>query len=351
MNTARNVYGVTVMAMVAVASLLSVPGPASASAPADEIRVAEISPATIKAHAQRADKVSRSDSAGRSKVREYLDDQARRGRLLNEQDVHVASVANPLRPGRQVHFAWDGASTPRLLLQEAGDADVGGMAVAATREEAGSGPASGRFGAGYDGAVAWNNMYLSNNECYFIYFDSYYSSLQHQLVSCFEKWAQPGSDHWVYNRWSLWTRADDGPTPYYARTKELTIRARPSKGVEWKVKKLNSWAPAGPSQSCQELGNISIGGSYASISVPIRTCNTTQLSISPKAIGIKLFEGSYYGTMRQHRIDVVGDFTANDRYVVPSFADYNWVEVAYFRAGCGVCGENVPAYTWRDSGW
>jgi hypothetical protein len=287
-------------------------------------------------------------------LHQFLDRESREGRLLNDSDVTVTTLPDPFRSGRTVDVAWSGARPPAdVALQwlddgKAGGAQAIGVKPAVNDAIVTSAPGVAAGGSGYDTAVSPSNMYRQNNGCVTVWFNAAYSSQDHQLVSCFEKWAQPGTNHWIYNRWGLWTRATDPGG--YAETREFTVRSRPWKGQESRLTQLNSWQPAGPSSTCQELGALKIGGTYSGvtgeISVPIRTCSNTILKVDPstRMIGIGI-EGSESG--RQMRVDVAGDYKASNSSVVPTWADYTWVQVDY-------CPQPFRCHEYwlnKESGW
>ncbi|MGX6605137.1 hypothetical protein ACWKSP_23825, partial [Micromonosporaceae bacterium Da 78-11] len=291
-------------------------------------------------------------------VRNLVTAQARGGKPVNAGTVKVATVPDPLQSGKEVTVAWTGDQPPADIAMQAVTAPNGSGAGAigvkfgdetqappAQAPKADAPVTSG--GSGYTAGLNAKNMYLYGNDCTTVFFNAAWAGgNRHQVITCYEKWAQSGTDHWVYNRWGLFTRATGGSVA--AKTKEFTIRSRPWKG-DPSVRKLNKWAPEGPSSTCTDRGNITLGGTYSGVTgqvaIPIRTCNTTLIKsdTSAKMIGIGQ-EGSDVG--QQVRLDVAGDFNAKDKKVIPVWADYVWAEVTF--------GANPPhsqIINPKDSGW
>ncbi|MER7280614.1 hypothetical protein ABT369_39855 [Dactylosporangium sp. NPDC000244] len=353
-RTGRSLLAIA--AVAAIGTVAPIATDTASAAPAERhtpaVRSAHLGGDTLKSTAQRGDRIDRSGRAGKH-VRDYLDQEARRGRMLNEADVSVASVPDPLNPGENVDIAWTGEQpVTDISLQQVDDNGrsgaqaIGVQLLRDGQEQAGIAQPNG--GSGYDAASSASNMYKQNNGCVTVWFSNDYSPDQHQLISCFEKWAQSGTNHWVYNRWGLWTRATDYGG-HFASTKEFTIRSRPWAGQEPRLTSLNSWQPPGPSSSCQERGSLSLGGTYGgvtgTVSIPMRTCSNTILknNTSTKMIGIGI-EGSEPG--RQIRIDVAGDYNAQNNWIIPTWADYAWAQVDFW--GGDLYHEY---YLNKDSGW
>ncbi len=183
-----------------------------------------------------------------------------------------------------------------------------------------------------------------------------------QLVTCYEKFNQPKTQHWIYNRWALWTPAE-GTTAlgHDVTTTDFTIRSRPWKGTESKLVKLNKWAPTSPGTQCKAGATTTLGGTYegvtGSITIPLTdACRTNELRVdtATRAIGID-FSGSQKG---QLRLDVAGDFDAAKKYdpsdltTRPDFADYSWMELTYCETGdLGLCLERKHQLLNKDAGW
>ncbi|MBL7262160.1 hypothetical protein [Paractinoplanes lichenicola] len=369
-----------VASIAGIASLGFMPGSAQAApdeVPSLEVRSARITGADILKYSHRADEAgmnaagtsARTDAAGKrsvgakekARVADYMNRQARSGRLLRSSDVRVATVPSPVSPGHDITLVWGAKRVPsELRMQQVGDDENGAMGLAiefapdGTEETRGAEPAQLSGGSGYDNAINPKNMYTKSiwTGCANAYWDSKYSSTDYHVESCYEKWAQSGTNHWVYNRWGLFTRPDSSTVKPDIR--DFTIRSRP-----WKqdlnhinyVSKLNSWAPPGPTSKCETktytVGGGAAGGS-ASVGIPIQTCSTTILHIDTgqKMIGIGV-EG-HEPTGRQARLDVGGDYNATNKTAVPVWADYAWATVQYL----GPQGTTrKDEYVLKDSGW
>ncbi|UQU65772.1 hypothetical protein COUCH_05485 [Couchioplanes caeruleus] len=367
---------VALASMVGMGLLIAASGAAHASPAqtAPTVRTARIASADIvrvshradmsgaaqvsKLRAQGSDKVQAQEN---SRVTDFLDRRARAGHLLRKADVQVATIANPLLSGHSISVVWSGSSAPGdISLQSVGDDENGASGLGIQFQPDGSAetldgaPAQLAGGSGYDAGVNPKNMYKYSNGCNNAYWDASYSSTDYHVESCFEKWAQSGTSHWVYNRWGLFTRPNS--TTANPDIRDFTIRSKP-----WKVdlyhpssyiSKLNSWQPTGPSQSCTTK-TATLGGTYngitANIGIPVQTCNTSILHIDTglKMIGIGV-EG-HEPTGRQVRVDVGGDYTATDKSSVPVWADYAWATVRYIKGPQTVT--DTDDYVLKDSGW
>jgi hypothetical protein len=320
---ATTVLGVT--ALVAPSQALAAPSPKV------EVRSAHISRDTLIKSARKGNQVAKS-TKGAAKVQQYLDQESRQGRLLDEGDVSVAEVPVPEIPGASLTIAWTGGWVPAgLSVQQATDGQGGiaqGIGVETNpAEQTGTPSAPAAVGAGFEGAKDPKNMYTKDawTDCATVWFKA--NTTDHQLITCYEKWAQRGTSHWVYNRWGYWTRSDDAGN---YKTTEFTIRSRPWAGKEGDVHKLNKYVPTNPSNTCTDRGNLTLGGTFSGVTgqvgIPVRTCSNTILKSDPakKMIGIGI-EGTEPG--RQIRLDIAGDYTAKNNVVVPQFADYSWATV------------------------
>jgi hypothetical protein len=295
-----------------------------------------------------------------TRVNDFLDRRARSGKLLKKSDVRVATVENPLTAGQDITLVWEGSKAPgNMALQAVGDEKNGAMGLGIEfvpdgTEKLDDKQAGLAGGSGYGPAADPKNMYRYRNGCANAYWDSSYSSDDYHVENCWEKWAQSGTNHWVYNRWGLFTRPNSSTANPDIR--DFTIRSRP-----WKVdlnhpssyvSKLNSWQPPGPSNTCvTSTYNVGggAGGVSASVGIPIQTCNTTILHVDTgqKMLGIGV-EG-HEPTGRQVRLDIGGDFNATNSTAVPVWADYAWATVRYISGPQTVT--DTDDYVLKDSGW
>lgn len=368
----RGLTVVLVSAMM-VGLFFPVAGGSSASAAQAEREAVSVNYATIeKAQLQKATKsaaaLPSSDDRARRYVDKYLESQAKIGRFLDKTQVHIATLSNPLIRDTHLTVAWDGKRTPlgislgRVKGDTGGKYGVGVIFANDTTEAAAT--SFGFGGAGYDSALSAENMTEKSNNCASVYYTPDYPSVNgadHQLITCYEKFFQPNTQHWIYNRWSLWTPAEasGGPLGYNSRTTDFTIRSRPWRGYESRLVKLNKWAPLAPNSDCADAGNLTIGGTYfgitGQITFPVHKCENTELRITPETreIGID-FTGEKTGQMA---LDVAGDFDAarvynpGDATTEPVFADYNWTEVTYCTTSDFGCVEKRQQLLNKDAGW
>ncbi|WP_160050748.1 hypothetical protein [Nocardiopsis sp. FR4] len=287
-----------------------------------------------------------------SKVDEYLEQQAREGNLVDIGDVRTAQLADPLTEGT-IDLVWVDGLIPSEINrselplddeQSQSGIGVGFAQEPATEEEFNS----QTVGMGYNYAEP-NGMYRVSNDCWWGYFEPAYSSEagnHHQMMSCYEKWAESGTREWAYNRWGLWDMA--AHSWGRAETVDYTIRSRPWAGTSSDITKLNRWVPLGPSQCTPSGGTFSLTFAGAGISVPIGDCTNTEVdpNLAERSMGID-WNGK---SSNQLGLDFAMHVTARDSSLIPSFADYNWAEVQNCGAFCAP-GNPVYAHVHKDSGW
>lgn len=296
------------------------------------------------------------ETASSESVDEYIEYQARNGNLVDSEDVRAMSLDDPLGEG-SIDIVWVDGLTPtevnRSKLDLEDDASQSGIGIAVAQDLASKDDTDPHpVGMGYSFAEP-NGMYRQAYDCWSGYFDPFYASVagnHHQMVSCYEKWAESGTRAWAYNRWSLWSKAD--PVIGRSATIDYTIRSRPWTGTEHAVTSLNSWVPTSPSSQCSPGGDFSLQQGGVGITVPIANCEDTAILIDLGAqeLGID-WDG--VDTGRQRSLDFAMHVTANNTTIVPTFADYVWAEVR--DCGISVCsGITAPGtykYVHRDSGW
>lgn len=335
------------------------------------VQKARFDAADIEAASVRADRLSRSaiptsgvegsEGRTRSRVAEHLEEQVRLGRLVDERSLNVASLPDPFNPGETVEIVWEGEQAPQSIEIQLVEHPDGGAQMGMGVETAGSPTAESiptSAGAGFSGGINPKNMYKQDNACTTTWFEpNYPAQRDHKMVSCWEWWAQPGTVHWVYNRWMLWTPAlIDKDTGSNAETVDLYVAARPWTGHEWKLPKLNSWQPRSREGDCSTTSTLVLGGSYAGlqgeVQIPIRKCEDYWLDItSPTrkiAIDYLQDDNTTDGRVGQMYMDVAGDFDASDSRVIPVMADYNWVTMNWYQWPIGQRFEN---WVQKDSGW
>jgi hypothetical protein len=338
---------------VATAAVPSVASAAPTEKISATVRAEKVSRDSLLKVARKGDKVAKSERSA-AKVRQFLDEEAQRGNLRNEADVYVAEVNDPVRAGKKITVAWASNETPPNVMVQSATAPEGtelatafALETVPESQETTLQPAGIAGGSGFAPAASPKNMYeytANIHTCTNVWFTGA-SGTDHKLETCYEKWAQRGTSHWVYNRWAYFTRTPTNINGEY--TSEFTIRSRPWNTKKDLVYKLNRFVPTDPTNSCQDRGNLTLGGTYSgvtgSVAIPVRTCSTTILKSDypSKMIGIA-HEGSE--PARQIRLDIAGDYLAKDSVVVPVFADYAWVTLSNW-AGIG------KDFLWKETGW
>lgn len=355
-----------VAAVLAVSGVLGsgVPAQSAPSNPAaGTVEIKRFDGMTLKAASRTASGVPASDAATRSRIKEHLDDAARNGRLIDETRVRVTSVMDPFTPGEAITLVWDSAKAPEQVLYSRKTHEPGNGHSVAMGVEMGGGDTTAmpthrkrepRAGSGYSAVFGINNMYLEDNGCSTTWFAPTYSSdRDHKIVSCYEAWGLNRTPIFVYNRWALWTVA---PPPWglSANTVDMEVSARPWKGHEWKIKQLADWAPRNGDMvnPCDTNRNFTLtggwGGISGSVTMPINTCSRYWLNITA-GVGTQNrmtidFDGSRSGQMY---MDIAGKYDAVDQYVLPYWADRNYMQVRVCTPT--VCGSEYWAK--QDSGW
>ena len=185
----------------------------------------------------------------RDVTRTYLDDMARRGRLVDGASVDVGVTAD----GDTA--AWDGDyAFDQVRIVSAADSNTGrdlGVAIGVKTEDVDDGQPYGAVtttpGLGMDGFTSYQNGSSKGHGC-----GTWTHEVGHQVTSCYEKWkVNEGSstrDMWVYNRWGTAKARGDGYIHQYS-IKELTLRSKPWSGTKSRVANLVDW-PSTSSEVC-----------------------------------------------------------------------------------------------------
>jgi hypothetical protein len=294
-------------------------------------------------------RVAAAAAADKTDAREFGLAQARQGRTVDAAQLWVASGTDPVNHGR-VSTVWENGYQPqefRIASAANETTRAGGFGVAVADDRAGVQVTDAAKGFGFSGAVSVSNMYKQNSGCATAYFDAWYSSINHSLTTCFEKWAQPGSANWIYNRWALFTEA---PQKWYETfwptIDEFTIRSRPWKGQESKIYQLGQWQPQSGGSNCADVANAAVTIGPAQITVPIHRCDSLQVLPDANVHSMALkWLGS---TTDQRFLDFAVALVAKDNKVVPTYADYSWAIVN----SCTTLGNcyDDPALL-KDAGW
>ncbi|WP_157607041.1 hypothetical protein [Saccharomonospora azurea] len=328
------------------------------------VRIERFDEATLQEASRSATALTSADSEAHGRVRQHLDEAARNGRLVDESRIRVAEVADPYSADETITLVWDSPKAPTELLYsrrdtansdahniaiglQMGGGDTTGMPTERTREA--------QPGSGYAAVFGIDNMYLEDNGCSTGWFaPSYSSDYDHKIVSCYEAWGLDKTPIFVYNRWALWTPAPSDIWGVTAETVDMEVSARPWTGHEGKIKQLADWAPRhGDSLStCDSNRNYTVGGSWGglsgSVTMPINICDKYWLNINA-GIGTQNrmtidFDGVRDGQMY---MDIAGKYDAVDQYVLPFWADRNYMQVRV----CTPTMCNTEAWAKADSGW
>jgi len=340
--------------VLALAGSLTMPSVAT-SAPGFTTQTASVDMSMVQRASHSGADTTRLDSVARKAVDQHIQEQAADNRLLADSDVNVAIVDNPLSGGR-IGLVWEHGSAPvrvdvfRAARPDGSTADEG--LAAAFTETAESEPAASGSGFGYSPGINPVGMYPYSDGCRTIFFvPDYAANRDHKTTTCFQKWAEHGTDQWIYNRWAEFLQGDPSDSLFdHARTVDFTIRSRPWAGQESKVNRISTWTPLGGGKTCSEVLNFSVTLGSVGLSVPVHQCETrTSLAnATAKSMGVD-WDGS---TSSQLFLDFGLGLHAANSTVVPVYADYVWAEVQHCEdSDCLVGAWHSQYLTWRDSGW
>ncbi|MFC4854446.1 hypothetical protein [Actinophytocola glycyrrhizae] len=332
-----------------------------------EVRIARFDESALKKAAQPFSALKATASVARERVRQHLDEAARNGRLVDESRMMVAELPDPHTPGEEITLVWDSPKPPtEVLYSTKAGSSGGGDHRAAIGVQMGGGDTTGmpteragqsRAGSGYSAVFEIDNMYLEDNGCSTGWFaPTYYASdYDHKIVSCYEVWGVNNTPIFTYNRWALWTPAEAYFPLIFVETEDMEVSARPWAGHESKIHQLADWAPRSGDTvgSCDSNRNFTMGGSWGgftgSVTMPINVCEEYWLNVtagpgSQNRMTID-FDGERGGQMY---MDIAGKYDAVDQYVLPYWADRNYMQLE-------VCGPDFicenEAWAKADSGW
>ncbi|GIF08484.1 hypothetical protein [Actinoplanes siamensis] len=347
-NYAGRKLDLAVIALVTVAGSLLFPSLATA-AEKPTITVDTVDATALGKATRRASKVGSKEAKLQVRVKGHVDKLARAGRLTDTAQVQVAAVPDPNIAGAEVNLLWDEGKAPHKVTvakvaEDGKETPVGfGSIFLDTQTDEQVTPA----GDGYDYGTAPKNMYRYKYGCIEQYWESTGVD-DHYLWSCWEKWAEKGTNHWIYNRFGRFSRADYSWIPY---TREFTIRSRPWAGSD-AITALNSATPTASATNCEATQTVTLGFTRAGVSgqlgIPLHRCD----SVNPvgtwgrKEIGVQ-FKGKT--TKKVLYDDMAGDYTAKDKTVVPSWADYTWAAVDRKYGDFSLT--TLDEFVRKDSGW
>jgi len=339
-----------VAAALATGTLVASGSSAALAAPAPDVTTATINAAQLfrGSHDLR--------SAGpveRARIDAYVLDNARRGRIVDASVLRVASGTEP-STGARITSVWESSYQPRefrVAVARTATAGASGFGAAYADVDAAAGlGATLAGGFGFAGAVSTSNMYLQDHGCATTFFvPDYTSPSDHVLTSCFEKWAQSGTNRWIYNRWGLFTQAPDYWWDILTEplTNDFTLRSRPWKGLESRVSSIGGWIPLVGGSTCTNVANLSVSvGSNVSITVPIHQCEGLETLPNATQHSMGLDWDGWTGDQRF--LDFALALYAANNTVVPVYADYSWATVNYCVQLAVCIDENLLT---KDTGW
>lgn len=272
---------ITIVSALAVIPVLSAIPASAATTPGNVTRgpeqVHDISLATIH---QATMPLAKADANLRAKASSYMQQRAREGVLVDSKQVKVAQVEDP-QSGAKIEQVFTSNIEPnliRVVRQDITDSS-GGHAVdtslgVAYNEVPGTSPTLDT-GAGSGGTVSTNGMYLYSNACVQTYWTPGYSTVgnaDHTSTSCFQKYAQHGTNVWAYNRWGIFTAAQPSDSGELVRIMDYTIRSRPWNTQTSQFTGLVSWQPRTGSTDCSEIP-LTVSFSGVSATADMYSCN------------------------------------------------------------------------------
>jgi hypothetical protein len=200
-------------------------------------------------------------------VQTYLDDMARKGRLVDDESVDTGVTSDGEVAAWDGDFAFDQVRVVTGTDQSTGD-DVG-VAIGLKTVEYDDGHTYGAV-TGAEGLAMGGLTGAVNGEKKTYGCGTWTHSVGHKVTSCYEKWkVYEGSntvDSWVYNRWGTAQARGDGLIHQYS-VKELTLRSKPWSGTKSRVKVMSDYWPHDSSEVCP--------GSWASLGISVGPFSAT----------------------------------------------------------------------------
>jgi len=279
-------------------------------------------------------------------VDEYLELQARSGRVLDVEAFVVAEVGiGDLGTLRAIIFVDE-------IIQEIGikstnnenaiQQSIGATIIQSPVREQSVGGSPG-FGA----AANPVGVTLTWEHCRALWWDAAYSINDHYVYDCVEKWKY-SSQRWVYNRYTLFDPANGDDILERGELIDATIRTRPWKKRENVVTGgPYQWAP-NPSSSCTTYTAGIAFGSVASLSIPIASCNA-RISVTPNSSDHSMKTDWNGRNTGQVYLEYAFAINTNG---TPFYADYVFLEVEYC-VSIHRCFFMNPSEQerWTDKGW
>lgn len=287
-----------------------------------------------------AEEIANSATPADDTVASALDAQMRNGVLQDSARMNSATFTDPNLDTGEITLAWSDSTTMASLKMGSAISTDGTMQrvgfgvesyenpeAAAPLHSDGNGYA--RIG-GYDGSgfyeAGWDCAYVEKHHM------PPANDTPNSLESCWQKLAKAGTDEWIYNRWSTLTLGYSDTWRY--KVNDFTIRARPW-SESTAVNRLRDPQPSVNTEDCTNVASFTISG----LSVPINNCVPTTVAHRetsmigtdgyPLDIGVKTDNPrpAHDAVDRTRALHTAGNYQAVDEFVVPVFADYNWIEL------------------------
>lgn len=314
--------------------------PASAKPSPGQVRTTIISRAALS----EGGKAQQSARDRASAKREYIDAQARQGRLVDDEFAD-SSIVNG------VAVVWD-----KPVIVNSVKVDVvsdstpspspgaEGIGIQATVDE-GSAPTMSPVssGAGLDGLSEVGGGTRVGGWCV-----STKSTTGNSLTSCFEKYRltykTATNDYFYYGRWATATGKAVDWAPDWLPTR-IDLRSRPWTGYENQVKQLNNYWPKSGQKLCTASGEVGFEWQGFKASIPIQDCEdiTPGPDATTHTMSVLYDQGAIFSG-RSHGTEF-GMVYATSKNANPPIADYNYAKY------CRLTYADCDGVLRKDSGW
>ncbi|MEU3308417.1 hypothetical protein [Nocardiopsis sp. NPDC006832] len=285
-----------------------------------------------------------------------LDNTDRSARGVEAEELNYAVIDDPTRPEAEIEVVWDDGIIPASVdVAHADFGEYGGQRGVGVLIEEAPESITSEVARSSDTPIAVpENMYLDHRFCLDFFYEPDYpadedapsTNQQHHLTTCYEKFAEAGTDLWGYYRRATWTNAIDDNGQYFPRLVDFSARTQPWEGTEGHVQRMVDWAPISPESSCTSGASVTIGAGGTGLTFPTSDCQDTWIDAIPNQGKMgQIFEGE---ARRQKTLDYGMLFEADNTSVVPTLSDYAWAEVNY-RGPQGSTGKDFTL--WTDLGW
>ncbi|MGI5122097.1 hypothetical protein ACQEU5_21550 [Marinactinospora thermotolerans] len=343
---------VSAAALLATSAILISPAPAVAQerAPQEPEITAERIPFSEL-------NIDQSPSENLEAVSLALDNADRSARGVEADELNYAVIDDPTRPGGEIEVVWDDGIIPASVDVAYADfgEDGGQSGIGVLIEEDPEAIAGKTAPSSTDTPIAIpDNMYLDHRFCLDFFYEPAYpadqdapsTNQEHHLTTCYEKFAESGTNLWGYYRRAIWTNAVGSEVLYRPRLVDFSARTQPWNGTEGSVDRMVDWAPISPESACTPGASVTIGAAGTGLTFPTTDCQDTWIDAIPNQGKLgQIFEGEL---RRQKTLDYGMLFEADNSSVVPRLSDYAWAEVNHR----GPQGTTVEDFTlWTDLGW